>query len=155
MGNRHKSQAEKFLNLERNQNNVMWAEQNAKQAILYDFTNPDNWYLLVQIKMINKDDLGIKLILEDLFNILGRDKDLLEQLHHVNIIQSGIKLLDAAFKIDPLDPDKWWLKIRNNDKEIEKFGQRLKILDIRDPRANILFSRRIERLKRPVMKIYF
>ena len=49
----------------------MWAEQNAKQAILYDFTNPDNWHLLVKIKMINKDDIGIKLILEDLFNILG------------------------------------------------------------------------------------
>lgn len=148
LGNRHRSQAEKFLNLERNQKNVMWAEQNAKQAILYDFTNPDNWHLLVKIKMINKDDIGIKLILEDLFNILGRDKDLLEQLQHINIIQSGIKLLDAAFKIDPLDPDKWWLKIKNNDKEIEKFSERLKLLDVRDPRANILFSRRIERLKK-------
>ena len=148
LGNRHRSQAEKFLNLERNQKNVMWAEQNAKQAILYDFTNPDNWHLLVKIKMINKDDIGIKLILEDLFNILGRDKDLLEQLQHINIIQSGIKLLDAAFKIDPLDPDKWWLKIKNNDKEIGKFSERLKLLDVRDPRANILFSRRIERLKK-------
>ena len=148
LGNRHRSQAEKFLNLERNQKNVMWAEQNAKQAILYDFTNPDNWHLLVKIKMINKDDIGIKLILEDLFNILGRDKDLLEQLQHINVIQSGIKLLDAAFKIDPLDPDKWWLKIKNNDKEIGKFSERLKLLDVRDPRANILFSRRIERLKK-------
>jgi tetratricopeptide (TPR) repeat protein len=126
---------------------MKWAEQNAKQAILYDFTNPDNWYLLVEIKIINKDDLGIKLILEDLFNILGRDKDLLEQLHDINIIQSGIKLLEAAFRIDPLDPDMWWLKIKNNEKEIEIFRERLKILDIRDPRANILFSRRIERLK--------
>lgn len=148
LGNRHRSQAEKFLNLGRDQKNVMWAEQNAKQAILYDFTNPDNWHLLVKIKMMNKDDLGIKLILEDLFNILGRDKDLLEQLHHINIIQSGIKLLHAAFKIDPLDPDKWWLKIKNNNKEIENFGKKLKLLDIRDPRANILFSRRIERLKK-------
>ena len=57
-------------------------------------------------------------------------------------------MLDAAFKIDPLDPDKWWLKIKNNDKEIGKFSERLKLLDVRDPRANILFSRRIERLKK-------
>ncbi|MBK65026.1 MAG: hypothetical protein CMB47_05850 [Euryarchaeota archaeon] len=148
LGNRHRSQAEKFLNLGLDQNNVMWAEQNAKQAILYDFTNPDNWHLLVKIKMINKDDLGIKLILEDLFNILGRDKVLLEQLHNINLIQSGIKLLEAAFKIDPLDPDIWWLNIKNNNKEIEIFRERLKLLDIRDPRANILFSRRIERLKK-------
>jgi len=148
LGNRHRSQAEKFLKLGVDQKNMMWAEQNAKQAILYDFTNPENWHLLVKIKIMNKDDLGIKLILEDLFNILGRDKDLLEQLRQINIIQSGIKLLEAAFRIDPLDPDKWWLKIKNDNKEIEKFGKRLKILDIRDPRANILFSRRIERLKK-------
>jgi len=147
LGNRHRSQAEKFMNLGIDRSNMKWAEQNAKQAILYDFTNPDNWYLLVEIKIINKDNLGIKLILEDLFNILGRDKDLLEQLHDINIIQSGIKLLEAAFRIDPLDPDMWWLKIKNNEKEIEIFRERLKILDIRDPRANILFSRRIERLK--------
>ena len=148
LGNRHRSQAEKFLKLGGDQKNMLWAEQNAKQAILYDFTNPENWHLLVKIKIMNKDDLGIKLILEDLFNILGRDKYLLEQLHQINIIQSGIKLLEAAFRIDPLDPDKWWLKIKNDNKEIEKFGKRLKILDIRDPRANILFSRRIERLKK-------
>ena len=32
LGNRQRSQAEKFLNLGRDQKNVMWAEQNAKQS---------------------------------------------------------------------------------------------------------------------------
>ena len=148
LGNRHRSQAEKFLKLDPEQKNIMWAEQNSKQAILYDFTNPENWRLLVKIKMINGDDIGIKLILEDLFNILGRDKSLLEQLHQINIIESGEKLLEAAFKIDPLDPDKWWDTIKDNEKEIKKFGNRLENLDTRDPRSNILFSRRIEKLKK-------
>jgi len=147
LGNRHRSQSNKFLKLENNQNNIMWAEQNAKQAILYDFTNPDNWRLLIKIKMIVKDDLGIKLILEDLFNILGRDKNLLEQLHQINIVDSGSILLESAFRVDPLDPDEWWNRIKDNDYEIEKFGDRLKQLDIRDPRANILFSSRIRKLR--------
>ena len=43
LGNRHRSQAEKFLKMEKNVNNLNWAEQSAKQSVLYDFTNPDNW----------------------------------------------------------------------------------------------------------------
>ena len=63
LGNRHRSQAEKFLKLEMDKKNIMWAEQNAKQSILYDFTNPDNWRLLIKIKIMRMDSIGIKLIL--------------------------------------------------------------------------------------------
>lgn len=145
LGNRHRTQAEKFLKLD--PKNIMWAEQNAKQAILYDFTNPENWRLLIKIKILNKDSIGIRLILEDLFIILGRDKKLLEQLNKIDIIQSGEKLLDAAFRLDPLDPEEWWQRLYGNELEIEKFSNRLKLLDTRDPRSNILFSRRVEKLK--------
>ena len=147
LGNRHRSQAEKFLKLKVDKKNIMWAEQNAKQSILYDFTNPDNWRLLIKIKIMSMDSIGIKLILEDLFIILGRDKKLLEQLNKINLIQSGEKLLEAAFNLDPLDPEEWWNKLGENDNEIEKFSNRLKSLDTRDPRSNILFSRRLEKLK--------
>ena len=46
LGNRHRSQAEKFLKMEKNLKNLNWAEQSAKQSVLYDFTNPDNWTIL-------------------------------------------------------------------------------------------------------------
>jgi tetratricopeptide (TPR) repeat protein len=147
LGNRHRSQAEKFLKLGHNKKNITWAEQNSRQSILYDFTNPDNWRLLVKIKIMNEDNSGIRSILEDLFAILGRDDVLLEQLQNVNLIDSGLRLLETAFQIDPLDPNEWWEKINQDEIEIEKFGIRLKKLDVKDPRANILFSRRIRRLK--------
>ena len=38
LGNRHRSQAEKFLKMEKNLKNLNWAEQSAKQSVLYDFT---------------------------------------------------------------------------------------------------------------------
>ena len=43
LGNRHRSQAEKFLKISNDESNLNWADQSAKQAILYDFTNPENW----------------------------------------------------------------------------------------------------------------
>ena len=39
LGNRHRSQAEKFLKISNDESNLNWADQSAKQAILYDFTN--------------------------------------------------------------------------------------------------------------------
>lgn len=146
LGNRHKSQALKFLNLGKQEPNITWAEQNAKQAILYDFTNPDNWRILIQIKVINKDALGIRLVLEDLFTVLGRDSELLNQLEIVDLVNNGQELLEAAFKIDPLDSEIWWNIVKDNDVQIDKFSSRLKRLDTRDSRANILFSKRIKKL---------
>ncbi|MFQ3321411.1 MAG: hypothetical protein ACI9O1_000496 [Candidatus Thalassarchaeaceae archaeon] len=148
LGNRHRSQAVKFLKLENNRTNLEWAEQNAKQSILYDFTNPENWKILIKIKVINRDNIGIKIILEDLFNVLGRDNESLSQLNNLNLVEVGENLLNAAFKIDPLDLDKWWENISNNEEEIEKFCDRLKKIDTRDPRSNILFSRRLEKFKK-------
>ena len=40
----------KFLKMEKNLKNLNWAEQSAKQSVLYDFTNPDNWTILTKIK---------------------------------------------------------------------------------------------------------
>ena len=60
LGDRHRSQATKFLRLaqtdpERSIENSEWAEQNARQALLYDFTHPENWRILAEIK-VNKFD---------------------------------------------------------------------------------------------------
>ena len=50
LGNRHRSQAEKFYRLgEKDTTNLSWAEQSARQAVLHDFTHPDNWKILLKI----------------------------------------------------------------------------------------------------------
>ena len=52
LGNRHRSQANKFLKLaESDKNNLPWAEQSARQAVLHDFTHPDNWRTMLEIKL--------------------------------------------------------------------------------------------------------
>ncbi len=147
LGNRHRSQAEKFLKISEENENLSWAEQSAKQAVLYDFTNPDNWVTLTKIKILNKDKDGIRAVLEELFSILGRDPDLLDQLKNIDLTHNGMSLLHAGLKIDPLDPDKWAKDVLGNEKEIENFIKRVETLDLRDVRANVLFSRRIERLR--------
>ena len=52
LGNRYRSQAEKFLKLGDDVGNLSWAEQSAKQSILYDFTNEENWRVLIRIKIL-------------------------------------------------------------------------------------------------------
>ena len=47
--------ANRFIKLaskdpDRSQNNLQWAEQNARQAILHDFTDEENWRCLATIK---------------------------------------------------------------------------------------------------------
>ena len=60
LGNRHRSQAEKFLELSAaDSQNLNWAEQSARQAVLHDFTNPNNWRVLVRVKLEIGDDIGI------------------------------------------------------------------------------------------------
>ena len=109
LGNRHRSQAEKFLQLSINDNtNLSWAEQSARQAVLHDFTHPDNWRILLSIKLEIGDLSGVRAVLDDFFLVLGRDPELLSQLDGVNLEKSALNLLEAALSVDHLDPDFWW-----------------------------------------------
>ena len=61
LGNRHRSQAKKFLKLSTNDKSIIsWAEQSARQAVLHDFTHPDNWRILLTIKLEAKDFPGAR-----------------------------------------------------------------------------------------------
>jgi tetratricopeptide (TPR) repeat protein len=150
LGNRHRSQAEKFLALvdstsENVAQNLGWAEQSARQAVLHDFTHEENWRILAKIKEKAGDEEGLRAVLEDLFSVLGRDPELLSQLADVDMLQHGFQLLSASLAADPLDPD-YWIQLVNDDFLIElkvRFFQ----LDLSDPRANILFGRRLERIR--------
>ena len=147
LGNRHRSQAVKFLKISKSSENLNWAEQSAKQAVLYDFTNPENWIVLTEIKILKGDTEGIRAVLKELFTILGRDPELLSQLKNIDLTKNGMDLLNAGLNIDPLDPDEWAKEVLGNDEETQKFKNRVEKLDLRDARASILFSRRIERLR--------
>ena len=146
LGNRHRSQAEKFLKLSNDdKSNLYWAEQSARQAVLHDFTHPDNWRTLLAIKLELDDSSGARTVLDELFLILGRDPELLTQIDGLDITQSASNLLEAALTVDPLDPDSWWV-FTSQDGGIDAFCKRVRNLDFTDPRANILFTRRMERL---------
>lgn len=149
LGDRHRSQANKFLRLAeadpgRASENAEWAEQNARQALLHDFTHPDNWRTLAKIKIILTDEIGLRALLVDLFSVLGRDPEQVSQLDGVPILDVGIELLEAALTQDHLDPDLWHQSIDKG--EIEIFCERFGRLDLTDPRCNVLFGRRVERL---------
>lgn len=155
LGNRYRSTAQKFANLakadpERARENMDWAEQNARQAILHDFTDERNWRFLAELKSINADSSGLQAVLEDVFVVLGRDPENLEQLVDIDYLMVGRELLEAAFAKDPLDPDAWWNELVANgvDGGLEEFTKRCRRLDFRDQRANIVFGRRLERLRK-------
>ena len=63
----------------------------------------------------------------------------------MSLNQSAVNLLEAALSIDPLDPDSWW-ELTTQEGGVVEFLQRIRNLDFTDQRANILFSRRMERL---------
>jgi len=148
LGNRHRSQAEKFLKLGKDDsNNLLWAEQSSKQSLLYDFTNEENWKLLIRIKVLMQDSEGARSVLADLFSVLGRDPELMGQLANKDIIGTCEIMLDGALSTDPLDPDIWWEKVGKTKLGLESFSSRLKRLDVSDQRANILYSRRLERVR--------
>ena len=112
LGNRHRSQAEKFLSLvdsssQNAKQNLNWAEQSARQAVLHDFTHEENWRLLARIKQRIGDEDGLRAVLEDLFSVLGRDPELLSQLDNVDMLEHGFQLLSATLAADPLEPDYW------------------------------------------------
>ena len=149
LGDRHRSQATKFLRLaesdsSRYMENSEWAEQNARQALLYDFTNPENWRVLAVIKVKTADEIGLRALLSDLFAVLGRDPELVNQLDGVPILDVGMELLEAALIRDHLDPDLWFQSM--DDGQIDTFCERFAQLDLTDPRCNVLFGRRVERM---------
>lgn len=149
LGDRHRSQARKFLKLAENDpsrrnENCNWAEQNARQALLYDFTHPDNWRILADIKVELRDEIGLRALLTDLFAVLGRDPEQLAQLVGVSIVDVGRELLEAALSTDYLDPDLWHTTM--DEEAIKIFTKRFSSLDLTDPRCNVLFGRRVERL---------
>jgi len=150
LGSRHRSQADRFVKLsnkdaERRSENLAWAEQNAQQAVLYDFTDERNWRCLAEIKHMRGDGEGLSLVLEDLFVVLGRDPNQLEQLQGINHMEVGLELLEAAFITDSLEPEIWFSKLRSDD--LENFAIRCRGLDFTDQRANIIYGRRLERIR--------
>lgn len=160
LGNRYRTQAQKFARLavkdpSRGADNMAWAEQNARQAILHDFTDQRNWQCLADIKQLNDDGEGLNAVLEDVFIILGRDPELVEQLKDIDFLIVGVELMVAAFSKDPLDPDSWWKMISDEEGEQEisveqrilDFAQRCRRLDFSDQRANIVYGRRLQRLR--------
>ena len=151
LGNRHRAQAIKFLNIAKKDHenrikNLNWAEQSSRQSVLHDFTNEDNWRQLIEIKILLLDESGIRAVLEDLFIILGRNPERTNILTGVDLILHGKDLLEAAFDVDPLDSNKWYTNIGCVDEKFTEFANRMNSLDLRDPRANIVFGRRIEKL---------
>ena len=55
LGQRFRAQSERFMKLaskdpEREIENLAWAEQNARQSILHDFTDYKNWLVLAKQK---------------------------------------------------------------------------------------------------------
>ena len=150
LGNRHRSQASKFIKLakkvpENAEQNLAWAEQNAQQSILHDFTDERNWRCLAEIKELRKDGSGLEMVLEDLFVVLGRDPNQLNQLKGVDHLQVGLELLEAAFMTDSLDPEKWFESM--DESRLEQFSERCKRLDFTDQRTNIIYGRRLEKIR--------
>ena len=155
LGNRYRSQAQKFARLatkdsQRFAENMSWAEQNARQALLHDFTDERNWRCLADIKVVNQDGEGLCSVLEDVFIVLGRDSEQVEQLKDIDFLLVGLELLEAAFAKDPLDPDAWWSLYSESseiESELNDFAHRCRRLDFSDQRANIVYARRLERIR--------
>ncbi len=150
LGNRHRSQAMKFLALaqktpETSSQNLKWAEQSARQAVLHDFTHEENWRILAEIKTLAADEIGLRAVLEDLFAVLGRDPEHLQQLVEVDMLEHGFSLLSASLTADPLDPEYWEQLI--TPEFLGELEARFFTLDLTDPRANVLFGRRLERVR--------
>ena len=151
LANRFRSQAEKFVKLsrkdeERSSENLAWAEQNAQQALLHDFTDERNWLTLVHVKVLREDSDGIHRCLEDLFTVLGRDSDRLSSLEGLDFLTHGHSLMSASLTEDPLEVEEWWGHVIQSDTILD-FAERCRRLDFRDQRANIIFGRRIQKLR--------
>tara|TARA_B100000579_G_scaffold166635_1_gene135436 strand:+ start:6612 stop:7565 length:954 start_codon:yes stop_codon:yes gene_type:complete len=140
LGDRYRTQAERFLS-SGNESDAVWGEQMASKAVLHDFTNPRNWKTLVKSRIALRDEAGVSSALKDLFSVLGRDPNLTDMLKDVDMLLHGASILSESLRIDPLDPDEWW----GLENPIDSLLDKIKSLDFTDPRANLLFSRRLER----------
>jgi len=152
LGDRNRSQAHKFFKLSKKYSaqrfeNLEWAEQSARQSILYDYTNFQNWELLLVLKNELNDESGIYALLEDLLSVLGKDSELIEQLRSIDLIPSCFDLFSSILKREPLDADVWWDQIKNDEDKLEEFIERCKMMDFRDRRSNVIFGRRLERVR--------
>ena len=155
LGDRHLAQARKFLKLadrdpERAQGNLDWAEQHARQALLYDFTQADAWRLLIDLKHRVDDEAGVHAVLEDLFTVLGRDPERAAQLRGVSLLPVAAELLEAALLKDPLNADAWWTRLtaeEHADEALLEFASRCRRLDFTDARASVIFARRLIRVR--------
>ena len=141
LGDRYRTQAERFLS-SGNEADAVWGEQMASKAVLHDFTNPKNWKTLVKSRIALGDEPGVSSALKDLFSVLGRDPALTDLLEDVDMLLHGASILSESLRIDPLDPDEWW----GLENPIDSLLNKIKSLDFTDPRANLLFSRRLERV---------
>ena len=141
LGTRYRVQAERFLQ-NGSDSDLVWAEQMASKSVLHDFTDPRNWKVLVRARIELGDDGGVFSCLRDLFSVLGRDPALTDLLQDVDMLEHGEAILAEALRIDPLDPDQWI----KEEKPIEEFLAKVRSLDFTDPRANLLYSRRLERI---------
>ena len=142
----------KFLSLaeedpDRAAASVNWAEQNARQALLHDFTSDENWRCLAHIKKLRGDESGLRALMQDLFSVLGRDPEQIAQLDGVAILEVSEELLEAAFSNDALDIENWWIDVATGETELAAFIERVGRLDLSDPRCNVLFGRRLERMR--------
>tara|TARA_B100001113_G_C21076284_1_gene607772 strand:- start:182 stop:1171 length:990 start_codon:yes stop_codon:yes gene_type:complete len=152
-GDRCRSQAQKFyklseINTRERYENLEWAEQSARQSIMYDYTNFQNWELLLKLKLELGDESGIFSLLEDLLAVLGKDMELISQLKQISITSSCLDLFYSILRREPLNADIWWKGIENGEYNLEKFEQRCKKMDFRDRRSNVIFGRRLERVRK-------
>ena len=153
LGDRNRSQANKFYKLsmaDKNQKieNLQWAEQSARQAILYDYTNFQNWEILLKLKNELGDESGIYALLEDLLSVLGKDSELISQLKNINIFPTCFDLFYSILKREPLDADIWWANVESRGYDLNDFIARCKVMDFRDRRSNVIFGRRLERVRK-------
>ncbi len=156
LSERQRAQADKFLQLaardpDRSATTLEWAEQAARQAILHDFTNERAWKTLLSVISCEGDTEKVRVLLEDLFTVLGRDPDSLAALNMTQLGPTSAPLVDAALERDPLDADMWWAAMARSgdvDARLGRFERRCLLLDLRDQRANILYARRLERVRR-------
>ena len=76
---------------------MQWAEQNARQALLHDFTDERNWRCLADIKVKSRTMRAWWIVLEDVFTVLGRDTEQFEKLKDLNYLEYGLELLKQHF----------------------------------------------------------
>ena len=68
----------------------------------------------------------------------------MSQLRGVDHLEVGLELLEAAFITDSLEPELWFEKL---DQRLEEFALRCRELDFTDQRANIVYGRRLEKIR--------